>query len=144
MAALKTQKNDRDVVEFIHSFAEGEQKVKDSLFLLEFMKKITGYEPVMWGKSIIGFGQYHYKSQRSRQEGDWPLIGFSPRKSAISLYTYTGMEQHAYLLENLGKFKMGKACIYVKKVSDIDLSELEKMIRTTITYMKENYETSEG
>lgn len=139
MAAIKTQKNDRDVIEFIHSFADGEQKVKDSLVLLEFMEKVTGYKPVMWGESIIGFGEYHYKSKRSRQEGDWPLIGFSPRKSALSLYTYTGMQDHEYLLENLGKFKMGKACIYVKKLSDIDLSVLEKMIITTMEYMKKEY-----
>jgi hypothetical protein len=85
------------------------------------------------------FGSYHYKSERSRQEGDWPLVAFSPRKAAISLYVYTGDPDHEYLLKDLGKFTMGKACIYVKKLSDIDMEALERLICTTVSYLEEKY-----
>jgi hypothetical protein len=115
MAELKTKKTEADVAEFINTFADTEQKRKDSFELLKIMRGFTGFEPKMWGQSIIGFGQYHYKSERSSQQGDWPLVGFSPRKAAISLYVYTGAPEHEHLLKDLGKFKKGAACIYVKK-----------------------------
>lgn len=103
------------------------------------MQKTIGCEPKMWGPTMIGFGSFHYKSERSRQEGDWPLVGFSPRKSAISLYVYTGSEQHRHLLQNLGKFKMGKACIYIKKLSEIDQKELKNLMEETIRFLKAKY-----
>lgn len=139
MAEIKTKQTNADVREFINSFADTEQKRKDSFELLTLMQDLTGHEPKMWGPTIIGFGSYHYKSDRSRQEGDWPLIGFSPRKAAISLYVYTGSAQHEHLLKNLGKFKMGKACIYVKKLSDIDQEELKNLIKETITFLQSKY-----
>ena len=139
MAELKTKQNDADVQEFIHSFADTEQKKKDSLEILKLMQDCTGYEPKMWGNSIIGFGSYHYKSERSRQEGDWPLVGFSPRKTAISLYVYSGCSGQEDLLKELGKFKMGKACIYVKKLSDIHQETLKKMIKSTIDFLQSKY-----
>ena len=139
MAELKTKKNDADVREFILSFADTEQKRHDSFELLKMMQEFTGFEPQMWGASIIGFGSYHYKSERSRQEGDWPLVGFSPRKAAISLYVYSGMEEHEPLLKNLGKFKMGKGCIYVKKLSDINQEELKKIMGATIRFLQAKY-----
>jgi hypothetical protein len=120
MAEIKTKQTNVDVREFINTFADTEQKRKDSFELLKLMQDFTGYKPKMWGPTMIGFGKYHYKSERSRQEGDWPLVGFSPRKSAISLYVYTGRKEGEHLLKELGKFKMGKACIYVKKLSDIN------------------------
>ena len=106
------------------------------------MQDFTGFEPKMWGPSIIGFGSYHYKSERSRQEGDWPLVGFSPRKAAISLYVFTGAKEHEYLLEGLGKFKMGKACIYIKKLSDIDQEVLKKIMKTTIDFLQTKYKNA--
>jgi hypothetical protein len=139
MAELKTKKTNADVSEFINAFADTEQKRNDSFELLKLMQDYTGYEPKMWGASIIGFGSYHYKSDRSRQEGDWPLVGFSPRKAAISLYVFTGAKEHEYLLEGLGKFKMGKACIYVKKLSDINLDVLRKLIKESIVYLQSKY-----
>ncbi len=139
MAELKTKQNDADVMEFIHSFADTEQKRKDSIELLKLMQEFTGYEPKMWGSSIIGFGSYHYKSERSRQEGDWPLVGFSPRKAAISLYVYSGAAGQEDLLKDLGKFKMGKGCIYVKKLSDININTLKKLIKTTIEFLENKY-----
>jgi hypothetical protein len=140
MAEIKTKQTNRDVHEFINSFADTEQKRKDSFELLKLMKDFTGYEPKIWGPSIIGFGSYHYQSDRSRQEGDWPLIGFSPRKAAISLYVFTGSPEHEHLLKNLGKFKMGKACIYIKKLSDINQDELKYLIKETINFLKAKYE----
>ncbi len=139
MAEPKTKQTDADVYQFIESFADTEQKRQDSYALLKLMQEATGHEPKMWGSSIIGFGVYHYKSEKSKQEGDWPLIGFSPRKAAISLYVYTGSEEHAYLLKNLGKFKMGKACIYIKKLSDIDQKELKKLMKETIQFLKKKH-----
>jgi hypothetical protein len=94
----------------------------------------------MWGSTMIGFGSYHYKSERSKQEGDWPLVGFSPRKAAISLYVFTGLPEHEHLLKDLGKFKMGKACIYVKKLSDINLDALKIIMGETIRFLKTKYQ----
>lgn len=139
MAELKTKQTEANVDEFINSIANTEQKRKDSFELLKLMQNCTAYEPKMWGSSIIGFGSYHYKSERSRQEGDWPLIGFSPRKAAISLYVYTGIAKHEHLLKNLGKFKMGKSCIYIKKLSDIDQNELINIMKETISFLQSKY-----
>jgi len=140
MSEIKTKPTEADVHAFIHAFADSEQKRKDSFELLDLMRDFTGYEPRMWGPSIIGFGSYHYKSERSRQEGDWPLVGFSPRKAAISLYVYTGAPEHEHLLKDLGKFKMGKACIYVKKLADIDRDALRKLMGVTIDFLQSKYE----
>lgn len=139
MAELKTKQNDADVNEFINVFTDTEQKRKGSFELIKLMRDLTGFEPKMWGPSIIGFGSYHYKFERSRQEGDWPLVGFSPRKAAISLYVYTGNKEHEYLLEGLGKFKMGKACIYIKRLSDINQEALKELMKATIEYLQSRY-----
>lgn len=139
MAELKTKQTNADVTEFINTFAVTEQKRNDSFALLKLMQDITGFEPRMWGESMIGFGSYHYKSERSSQQGDWFLVGFSPRKSAISLYVYTGLKEHEHLLKELGKFKIGKACIYIKKLSDINQEVLVKMIKETIAFLKSKY-----
>lgn len=138
MAKNKTETNDTDVYEFIETFSNSEQKKKDSLELIELMRNVSGFEPKMYGPSIVGFGNYHYKYE-SGHEGDAPLLGFSPRKAAISLYTFTGLEEHEHLLQDLGKLKMGKACIYVNKLSDIDLSVLDKMMKETVQFLEEKY-----
>jgi len=138
MAKLKTKPTSENVLNFIDTFSEGEQKKQDSLVLLDLMKKVSGEEPYMFGSSIIGFGNYHYK-YASGHEGDAPLLGFSPRKAAISLYVFTGLDEHLPLLDGLGKFKMGKACIYVKKLSDINLEHLEKVMHATIIFLEKTY-----
>lgn len=135
MAKNKTTETNANVEEFILAFAETDQKRKDAFTLLKMMGDATGFEPKMWGPSMIGFGQYHYKSERSTQEGDWFLVGFSPRKAAISLYVYSGCAGQDELLNDLGKFKMGKSCIYVNKLSDIDLDTLKKLIHSTIAFL---------
>lgn len=139
MSEPKTKENDANVYDFIEAFANTEQKKNDSYELIKLMTQVTGDPPRMWGTSIIGFGKYHYKSKRSSQEGDWSILGFSPRKTALSLYVFTGMAEHEYMLNDLGKFKKGKACIYVKKLSDIDVHVFEKLMRFTMEYMKKIY-----
>ncbi|MBP7269580.1 MAG: DUF1801 domain-containing protein [Bacteroidia bacterium] len=138
MAKNKTEPTQASVERFIRTFANSEQKKKDSYELIDLMKKVSGHEPKMWGPSIIGFGSYHYK-YASGHEGDAPIIGFSPRKAAISLYVYTGLEEHEHLLEGLGKYKIGKVCIYVNKLSDIDRQKLIRLMKESIRYIKTKY-----
>ncbi len=139
MAKNKTIKTEASVIDFINTYVDNEQKKTDSFQLIELMSKWSGFEPKMWGPTIIGFGSYHYK-YASGHEGDAPLIGFSPRKTAFSLYVYSPIEKHKHLLEDLGKFKMGKACIYAKKLSDINVVTLEKISKATIAYLNEHHE----
>ena len=141
MAKTKTKPTNQSVDEFIAAFADTEQKRQDSYGLIKLMQKVSGHEPYMWGPSIIGFGSYHYK-YASGHEGDAPMLGFSPRKAAISLYVFTGLQEHRNLLDNLGKFKMGKACIYIKRLSDIDEKVLIKVMKESIRYLKATYSTS--
>jgi hypothetical protein len=138
MAKTKTTETAANVEEFINSFANTEQKRQDSYELLKIMQDTTGFEPKMWGPTIIGFGSYHYKYE-SGHEGDAPLAGFSPRKAEFSLYAFTGLKEHEHLLGNLGKFKAAKACIYFKKLSDINQKELKKLIKETIKYTQTKY-----
>lgn len=128
MAELKTQKNDASAIDFINS-VEDETKKQDSLKLLTIFEESTGEKPVMWGASIIGYGMYHYKSERSTQEGDWPLTGFSPRKQNLTIYISTGFDAYATKLEKLGKHKTSKGCLYIKRLSDIDLNVLKFLIK---------------
>lgn len=138
MAKTKTAETTKDVYEFIHEFTESEQKRQDSYELVKLMEEISGCKAKMWGPSIIGFGSYHYK-YASGHEGDAPLLGFSPRKAAISLYVFTGLPEHEYLLKDLGKFKIGKVCIYIKKLSDIDRDRLINLAKISMEYVKEIY-----
>lgn len=139
MTKNKTAETESNVFDFINSYVDNEQKKTDSFQLIELMSIWSGYEPKMWGTTIIGFGSYHYKYDSGR-EGDAPLIGFSPRKPSFSLYVYSPVDEHKHFLDELGKFKMGKACIYVKKLSDINIFTLEKMCKATIEYLYEHNE----
>lgn len=138
MAKNKTAETTANVEEFIKAFADTEEKKTASFKLIDLMREVTGFEPRMWGPSIIGFGSYHYK-YKSGHEGDAPLVGFSPRKQEISLYVFTGLEEHEYLLEDLGKFRKGKSCIYIKNLSDIDQDKLKTVIKETIKFLRQQY-----
>ncbi|WP_313369062.1 DUF1801 domain-containing protein [Sphingobacterium mizutaii] len=138
MAKVKTQFTADDVYAYIDDL-DNDQKKKDSLALIELMEEATGEPAKMFGPSIIGFGQYHYKYATGHQ-GDAPLLGFSPRKAAISLYVFTGCEEHKHLLEGFGKFKMGKACIYIKKLDDINLDVLKNIMQESIAFISDKYE----
>jgi hypothetical protein len=137
MAKNKTVETEVNVIDFINAFVENDQKKADSFRLVDLMSEWSGFEPKMWGPTIIGFGSYHYK-YASGHEGDAPLIGFSPRKAEFSLYVFSPIDENKHLLHDLGKFKMAKACIYVKKLSDINISILEKLCKTTIAYISEH------
>lgn len=134
MAELKTKPNDGNVSDFIASIKE-EKKQADSKVILNLMQETTGEKPVMWGNSIIGFGQYHYCYESGR-EGDWFLTGFSPRKQAITLYIMSGFNEYKSLLEKLGKYKTGKACLYINKIEDVDIEVLRKLITMSVQYLK--------
>lgn len=138
MAELKTKATQKDAKLFLESI-QPESKKADGLALLEIFTKVTGESPVMWGESIVGFGMYHYKSERSTQEGDWPLVAFSPRKKSLSLYIVAGNEQSGDLFEKLGKHKKSVGCLYINKLADVDVSVLEALISTSYTYMKKNH-----
>lgn len=137
MEKNKTEFTDKSVDDFLQK-VENEQKRNDSCELIALMEKLTGEKAKMWGTSIVGFGNYHYKYE-SGHEGNAPLVGFSPRKAAISLYVFTGLQEHERLLENLGKFTMGKACIYVKKLTDINLDVLTNLMNHSIDYVSTKY-----
>jgi hypothetical protein len=135
MAELKTKATDQNSKDFLNQ-VEPEQKRVDSFALLEMFTKITGEKGVMWGTSIVGFGKYHYKSERSSQEGDWPLVGFSPRKQNLTLYIMTGIKKGEVLLNKLGKHKSSGGCLYINKLSDVDLSVLGELIKMSFEYMR--------
>lgn len=137
MAEPKTKPTKVSVEEFLSNI-EPEQKRNDGFALLEMFKKITGEKPVMWGPTMVGFGVYHYKSERSSQEGDWLRIGFSPRKSALSLYVLTG-DQDAPFLKKLGKHKTGVGCLYINKLADIDMNVLKDLTKASWEYMEKKY-----
>ena len=129
MGELKTRENDGSVTDFIDAVPE-ETKRKDSYVLLDMYKRVTGQEPRMWGASMIGFGKYHYKSERSTQEGDWPLAAFSPRKQNLTLYFMLGFDTFlAEPLSKLGKHKTSKSCLYINRLGDVDVAVLEEVVR---------------
>ncbi len=130
MAELKTQPTDQDVEQFLNGIAD-EQKRQDSFTILALMQEVTGVAPKMWGSSIVGFGDQHYKYASGR-EGDWFLTGFSPRKQNLTLYITGGFEQRAELLQALGKHSTGKGCLYIKRLADVDLAALKELLRQSV------------
>lgn len=137
----KTTETAINVVDFINSYVDNEEKKADSLELIKLMKKWSGHDPKMWGSTIIGFGSYFYKYE-SGHEGEAPLLGFSPRKAQFSIYIYAPTKENEVLIKSLGKYKMGKACIYIKKLTDVDLSIMEKMSKSTIAFLKAKYKVA--
>lgn len=129
--ANKTQPTNASVVDFLNN-VEKEQKRKDAFEILAIMEKLTGEKPVMWGTSIVGFGQYRYKT-KSGIEDNWFVCGFSPRKANISMYLMgCDINQSQDLLDQLGKHKTGVGCLYINKLSDVDTKVLEEIIKRTI------------
>lgn len=136
MSELKTKPTSQSAREFLNTVEPAEKRA-DSLVLLELFQKITGEKAVMWGSSIVGFGLYHYKSQRSSQEGDWPLAGFSPRKQNLTLYVMAGNADSGEFLKKLGKHKTSKGCLYINRLSDVDIRVLEILIEKSFLYAKD-------
>ncbi len=137
MAELKTKPSGASVESFVHGIAD-EARRRDCVTLLELMRRVTGAEPEMWGSSIVGFGTYHYRYASGR-EGDWFVTGFSPRKRDLTLYIMAGFGDYDDLLARLGPHKTGKACLYVKRLADLDLDVLETLVAASVEHMKGAY-----
>ena len=127
MTISTTRNNDPEVDKFLAGIKD-DQKRADCLAVLELMKELTGEPAVMWGKDKVGFGRFHYRGKTS--EGDWFHVGFSPRKQDLTLYLHCELEKQAALLEKLGKHKIGKSCLYIKKFDDVHIPTLKKLIKT--------------
>lgn len=138
MSEIKTRQNDASVEDFLNA-VDDPKKRADGHALLEIFKQITKEQPKMWGASIVGFGQYHYKSERSSQEGDWMLTGFSPRKANLTLYILSGPDKYPKLLDTLGKHKLGKGCLYINKLADVDLAVMKELITRSYQDMKREH-----
>jgi hypothetical protein len=137
--ALKTRENDASVAAFLDN-VEPAQRREDAIEVSALMQKITGEPPRMWGASIIGFGHYHYRYASGR-EGEWMITGFSPRKTSLSVYIMAGFSRYEALMEQLGRYKTGKSCLYIKRLSDVDQAILAELIAESVAYMKETYQT---
>lgn len=137
MSENKTKATDLSVTDFINN-VDNETRRNDCFYILKLMQEITGSEPKMWGTSMVGFGSYHYKYDSGR-EGDFFRVGFSPRKTALTLYIMAGFSRYDELMEKLGKYKTGKSCLYVKKLADIDMEVLKDLITSSVTYMNKRY-----
>jgi hypothetical protein len=137
MAELKTKQTDASVEAYLNAIENADRR-DDCRTLAAIMSRVTKYEPKMWGTSIVGFGSYHYK-YASGHEGDSCLAGFSSRKAEISLYLMPGPDAKQTLLAALGKHKAGKGCLYVKRLSDIDVRVLEKLIRESVAELRRRY-----
>ncbi|MCA9334063.1 DUF1801 domain-containing protein [Candidatus Saccharibacteria bacterium] len=138
MAELKTKLTNASADDFVAAI-NSDTKREDSQKLLALFRKVTEEEPKMWGTSIIGFGSYHYKSERSSQEGDWPLTGFSPRKQNLTIYIMPGFDAYKDLLSKLGKHKTSVSCLYINKLADVDMAVLEKLVEQAYRDMKQQH-----
>ena len=138
MAELKTRQNDADVNAYLNAI-ENPRRRADARRLLALMSDVTGDPPKMWGTSIVGFGSYHYRYVSGRQ-GNGPVAGFAPRKQNLVLYLMPGFTGYGALLDQLGKYRTGKSCLYVNKLDDIDLQVLEELVRASVAEMGRRYE----
>ena len=133
MAELKTKETTASASEFIDKIADPQRR-EDCRAVADIMRDVTGEEPKMWGSSIVGFGRYHYKYASGR-EGDWMITGFSPRKGDLTLYIMGGFDSFSDLMKDLGKYKTGKSCLYIKKLADIDAAVLRKLVKKSVKLM---------
>ena len=127
MAELKTKKTKQSVAAFLAG-VEDPQARRDCKTLVGLMEEATGAKARMWGTSIVGFGDYRYKSPRTGREGDWFVVGFAPRKGTLALYLLSGLRKHDALLRKLGKHKTGKGCLYIKTLDDVDAGVLKSLV----------------
>ena len=142
MAELKTKKNDASVEAFLCRVADIKRR-EDCFTVLELMKEVTRQEPKMWGTGIVGFGSCQYKYASGRG-GEWFVTGFSPRKANLTLYLMSGFPRHGELMKKLGKYKTGVACLYVKKLDDIDLATLRELVKESVAHVCKTFKVEEG
>lgn len=136
----KTRPTDASVTEFIANIADAQRRA-DCEVVCALMEKVTKSKAVMWGSSIVGFGSMdlHYASGKSL---DWPLVGFSPRKDALTLYIMAGFDDYETLMEKLGKHKIGKSCLYLRKLADVDQKVLKQLIEQSVKHLKAKHKPS--
>ena len=135
MAEMKTKPTGASVEKFLNQVSD-ETRREDCFKVAQIMEEITGEKPVMWGPSIVGFGSYHYKYASGRV-GDWPIAAFSPRKKDLTIYIMPGVQQYGELMEKLGKHSSTKSCLYIKRLSDVHVPTLKKLIRESVKTMKQ-------
>ena len=140
MAELKTKPTGKSVKAFLDGISDKSRRT-DCYTVVDMMKRVTGAEPRMWGTGVVACGDYHYKYESGR-EGDWFLVGFASRKSALTLYITGGVERFPKLLEKLGKHKGAKGCIYIKKLDDVNLSVLEDLLKKSVDHAKTTYKST--
>ena len=138
MTEAKTKPTEASVAAFLNTVDE--KRLADCVAVVAMMEKITKVPPKMWGTAIIGSGTYTYKYE-SGKVGDWPVVGFSPRKQNLVLYIMPGFDDYADLLASLGKHSVGKSCLYIKQLSDIDVKVLEKLIKASVKFVKAKHPT---
>ena len=137
MGELKTKANSDSVDDFLNAIEDPKKKA-DIDYVLTMMREVTGNEPKMWGGSIVGFDSYHYKYDSGR-EGNWFITGFSPRKQALTLYIMAGFGRYDELLSQLGKYKTGKSCLYIKNLEDVDKKVLKDLVQSSVQYMRDKH-----
>jgi hypothetical protein len=139
MAEIKTKPVDSDIDKFLMNI-EPEKRRADSIIIKKLFDSVVKEKVTLWNNNMIGYGSFHYKSDRSKQEGDWPLIAFSPRKQNITIYIMSGAKNYETLLGQLGKYKISSgSCIYINKIEDINPEILKKIISTSVSDMKKKY-----
>jgi len=139
MGEVKTKPTDLDVDSFLMSVEPVKKRI-DSIELKKVFDSVVNEKAILWNNNMIGYGSFHYKSDRSKQEGDWPLTAFSPRKQNIAIYIMSGVNNYRDLLDKLGKYKISSgSCIYINKIEDIDIDILKKIISTSVADMKRIY-----
>lgn len=139
MAEIKTRPTDSDIDKFLKTI-EPEKRRADSIKIRNLFESVIKEKATLWNNNMIGYGSFHYKSERSSQEGDWPLTAFSPRKQNITIYVMSGAKNYEYLLKDLGKYKISSgSCIYINKIEDINLDILKEIISASVSDMKKKY-----
>ena len=138
MAELKTKPTRGSVTAYIKSIEDYKRR-RDCIEVMAMMRRITGKPPKMWGTSIVGYGKYHYK-YKSGREGDWFITGFAPRKQNLTIYIMPGFTKYSSIMKNLGKYKLGVSCLYIKSLADVDEKLLSELIEKSVSDMREMYE----
>ncbi len=137
MSTLKTQPTQANASEYLEHIDHPVRR-QDGLFLLEFFERLTDKPPVMWGERIVGYGAYHY-TRRDNKQYSWPMTGFSVSKQRLTLYIMLGFEPYPVLMARLGKYKLGKSCLYINKLADVDLEVLEELVRLSLADLQQKY-----
>lgn len=139
MTANKTQATGADVGALLDAIPDPQQR-EDARAVCALMTRLSGEEPAVWGETMVGFGRYRYRYESGR-EGEWFIAGFAPRASALTLYIMPGFARYQELLDRLGKHRLGKSCLYIKRLADVDAAVLEELVAHSIAHMRATHDT---